>query len=67
MLNLNIPAMIKSDIHFFTADAVPLVLQFLKDRGIKTDSHRAVPFTEVRNTESLCPKYCVILKLKYDA
>lgn len=58
--------MVRSDFHFFSADAVPLILQFLHDRGFKYNSHRAVPHNEVRNVESMCPKNCVILKLKYD-
>lgn len=59
--------MVKTDLHFFTADAVPIVLQYLMDHGIKIDSHRSVPFNDVRNNEALCPKNCVILKIKYDA
>lgn len=59
--------MIKTDIHFFAADAVPLILQFLRDRGFKLGSHRAVPHNEVRQVESTCSKNCVILKVKYDA
>lgn len=59
--------MVKTDFHFFSADAVPLILQFLKDKGFKFDSHKAVAYNEVRNVESLCPKNCVLLKVKYDA
>lgn len=57
--------MVKYDLHFFSVDTVPLIIQFLKERGIKIDSHRSVPFNEVRATESHCPENCVILKSKY--
>lgn len=57
--------MIKHDLYFFSVDSVPLIIQFLKERGIKVDSFRAVPFNEVRSTESSCPDNCVILKSKY--
>lgn len=57
--------MVKSDLHFFSVHAVPLIIQYLKERAIKIDSYRAVPFNEVRSTESLCPDNCVILKSKY--
>lgn len=59
--------MVKTDIHFFSPDALPLVLQCLKDNGFKVISYKAVAHHDVRATESLSPNGAVTLKVKYDA
>lgn len=57
--------MVNYDFHFFSPDALPLVLQFLKDKGFKVSSYKGIYQNQAPFIESSCPDGYIRLKVKY--